>query len=378
MLLKTGGKPGLEKKMICSRIPVRIETSAEITVHSVRTRLITNFWRNTTMTKRRTFIALAILILLGVGVVYLQQNYEITRKIPEVTESEIEEAPETKPKLTDAELADYRYRQSLKYMREIDTDDPESLDKFLNSAIHKEIVAKVKSPDEIFAELSALSDEEWQIQRKKFNEKMAKERKRWEAEGNTPALSPLEIRQKFEQGMRENKQKFEQHLREHKEWNKEIDRRLQWYLKVIRENPEIFEDNLDVPTHPERNAVTNAVTPVKTFSEPNKPPDNNPWNEVITEWDNTLKDDYRDLFIETDKEARDAFSQQLPTEDARKYYESRQAELHNQYATRIRAQLTKIPPEKRTEAMERIRQELSRTWDADFVNAVTRLLQQKN
>ena len=125
------------------------------------------------MTKRRTFIALAILILLGVGVVYLQQNYEIIRKIPEVTESEIEEAPETKPKLTDAELADYRYRQSLKYMREIDTDDPESLDKFLNSAIHKEIVAKVKSPDEIFAELSALSDEEWQIQHKKFNEKMS-------------------------------------------------------------------------------------------------------------------------------------------------------------------------------------------------------------
>ena len=132
-----------------------------------------------------------------------------------------------------------------------------------------------------------------------------------------------------------------------------------------------------MPTHPERNAVTNAVTPVKTFSEPNKPPDNNPWNEVITEWDDTLKDDYRDLFTDTNKEARDAFSQQLPTEDARKYYESRQAELHNQYATRIRAQLTKIPPERRTEAMERIRQELSRTWDADFVNAVTRQLQQE-
>ena len=120
------------------------------------------------MTKRRTFIALAILILLGVGVVYLQQNYEITRKTPKVTESEIEETPETKPKFTDAELADYRYRQSLKYMREIDTDDPESLDKFLNSAIHKEIVAKVKSPDEIFAKLSALSDEEWKVQHKKF------------------------------------------------------------------------------------------------------------------------------------------------------------------------------------------------------------------
>ena len=132
-----------------------------------------------------------------------------------------------------------------------------------------------------------------------------------------------------------------------------------------------------MPTHPERNAVTNAVTPVKTFSEPNKPPDNNPWNEVITEWDDTLKDDYRDLFTDTNKEARDAFSQQLPTEDARKYYESRQAELHNQYATRIRAQLTKIPPERRTEAMERIRKELSRTWDADFVNAVTRQLQQE-
>ena len=77
------------------------------------------------MTKSRTFIALAILILLGVGIFYFHQNYEITRKTPEVTESEIEVAPETEPKLTDAELADDRYRQSVEYMRQIDTDNPE-------------------------------------------------------------------------------------------------------------------------------------------------------------------------------------------------------------------------------------------------------------
>ncbi len=47
------------------------------------------------MTKSRAFIALAILILLGsgIGVVYFQQNYEITRKTPEVTDS-VEETPE--------------------------------------------------------------------------------------------------------------------------------------------------------------------------------------------------------------------------------------------------------------------------------------------
>ena len=54
-----------------------------------------------------------------------------------------------------------------------------------------------------------------------------------------------------------------------------------------------------------------------------------------------------------------------------------QAELHNEYASRIRAQLSGIPPEKRTEVMEGIRRELSRTWDADFINAVMRQLQQE-
>ncbi len=320
------------------------------------------------MTKHKAFITIAILILLGVGVFYFQQNYEITRKTLEVTESEVVETPETKLKLTDAELADYRYHQSLKYMTEIDTDDPETREKFLNSPIHKKIVAQVKSPDEILAELNALSDEEWEAAHKDFNEMMEQVRKEWNARGNAPALSPLDI-----------KQKLAQQKKADQEWYERTTHHLQEYLKIIRENPEMFEDilqpegNLDEPTHPERYPDT----PVKTISEPNQPPDNNPWNEVITEWDDTLKDNYRDLFTDTDKAARDAFSQQLPTEDARKYYESRQTELHNEYATRIRAQLSGIPPEKRTEVIEGIRRELSRTWDADFINAVMRQLQPK-
>ena len=313
-----------------------------------------------------------MLILLGVGVFYFLQNYEITKKIPKVTESEIEVDSETEPKLTDAEIADYRYRQSINYMTEIDTDNPEIRDEFLNSFIHKEIVAKIKSPDEILAELNALSDEEWKVEHEKFKEKMAKERKRWETEGDTPILSPLELKQKF-------KQKLEQQLRENKKWNEEIDRRLQRYLEKNREstnnNEDSFqpEDNFEEPTRPERNPVQ----PVSTFTDPNKPPESNRWNEVITEWNGALMDDYRDLFTDTDKAARDAFLQQLPTEDARKYYESRQAELHNEYALRIRAQLLGIPPEKRTEVMEGIRRELSRTWDADFINAVMLQMQQQ-
>ena len=58
-------------------------------------------------------------------------------------------------------------------------------------------------------------------------------------------------------------------------------------------------------------------------------------------------------------------------------YLNRQLELHNQYAKRIRAQLTSIPPGKREEAMAGIRQELSRTWDADFIDSVMRQLQEK-
>ncbi len=247
-------------------------------------------------------------------------------------------------------------------MREIHKGDPDELEKFLNSPIHKQIAAKVKSPDEITAELSALSDEEWQIRRKEFNERLKRVKEEIKKDAENPALSPLEL-----------KQKFEQQLREYQEWDEEIERRLQLYLKMKRENSEILEDNLDEPPHPERYPVK----PVPPFAEPNKPPDNNPWNEVVTEWDDALIEDYRDLFTDTDKAARDAFSQQLPTEDARKYYESRQAELHNEYASRIRAQLSGIPPEKRTEVMEGIRRELSRTWDADFINAVMRQLQQE-
>ena len=83
------------------------------------------------------------------------------------------------------------------------------------------------------------------------------------------------------------------------------------------------------------------------------------------------------MFTDTDKEAREAFSQRLPSEDAHRYYESRQTELHSQYAKRIRTQLTRIPPERRAAAMEGIRQELGRTWDADFIDAVMRQLQQE-
>ncbi len=156
------------------------------------------------MTKRRTFIALAILILLGsgIGVVYFQQNYEITRKTPNATESEIEKTPETEQILTDAELADYRYRQSVKYFTENHKGDPEELERFLNSPIHKQIVAKVKSPDEITAELSALSDEDWRIQRKEFDEKMKRVREEIKKDKLTPALSPLELKQNCITNMR--------------------------------------------------------------------------------------------------------------------------------------------------------------------------------
>ncbi|MYF99531.1 hypothetical protein F4212_10455, partial [Candidatus Poribacteria bacterium] len=132
------------------------------------------------MTKRRIFIALAILILLGstVGVVYFNQNYKIIRKTSEVTKSEVEETPKVKPKLTSAEIADYRYRQAIKSVWETYPDDPEALEKYLDSPGYKAVIAKVKSPEEYTAELSALSDEEWKIQRKEFDEKMKRVREK--------------------------------------------------------------------------------------------------------------------------------------------------------------------------------------------------------
>lgn len=310
------------------------------------------------MAKSRAFIALAILILLGsgIGIFYFQQNYEIIRKTPKVTETQVEEIPETKPKITDVELANYRYRQSIKSIWETYSGDPDELEKYLNTPVHKANAAQVKSPDEITAELSELSDEEWKIRRKEFDEKMKRVREEIKKDKLTPALSPLEL-----------KQKYQQQLRDLQKWNEEF------LLKMKRRNPENFEDDPEEPTLIERTPNT----PVNTFSDPNKPPDNTPWNDVVTEWDDTLIEDYRDLFTDRDKETREAFSQRLPSEDARKYYESRQAELHNQYATRILAQLTKIPPEKRAEAMVGIRQELNRTWDVDFIDAVMRQLQQK-
>lgn len=323
------------------------------------------------MTKRRAFIALAIFILLGscIGVVYFQQNYEITRKTPDTTESEVEKTPETNQILTDAELADYRYRQFVKFFTENHKGDPEELEWFLNSPMHKQIVAKVKSPDEITAELSALSYEERKINLKEFEEKMKRVREKIKKDKLTPALSPLE-----------NMERYLQRLAELQALNESNERRVELYLKRKRENsnifddePEIFDDEPVLPTQTERNPAI----PINTFNDPNKPPDNNPWNDIVTEWDDILMKDYRDLFSETDKEAREAFSQQLPSDDARTYYVNRQVELHNQYAKRISAQLTSIPPEKREEAVARIRQELGRTWDADFIDAVMRQLQQK-
>lgn len=316
------------------------------------------------MTKRRIFITLAILILLGstVGVVYFQQNYEIIRKTPEITKSEVEETPKVKPKLTSAEIADYRYRQAIKSVWETYSGNPEALEKYLDSPGYKAVMAKVKSPEEYTAELSALSDEEWKIQRKEFDEKLKRVLEEIEKDKLNPALSPLEFMQKMEQEIKENQ-----------EWNESIQRRVQLYFKMKQEDPEDFEDDPDVSSYTERIPDT----PVNTISDPNKSPDNTPWNDVVTAWDDTLIEDYRDLFTDRDKEAREAFSQRLPSDDARKYYESRQVELHNQYATRILAQLTKIPPEKRPEAIVGIRQELSRTWDEDFIDSVMLQLQQK-
>ncbi len=315
------------------------------------------------MTRNRAFIAIVILILLGsgIGVVYFQQNYEITRKTPNATESEVEKTPETEQLFTDVELADYRYRQSVKFLTENHKGDPEELERVLNSPIHKQILSKIKSPDEITAKLNALSDEEWRIQRKEFEEKMKRVREKIKKDKLTPALSPLEL-----------KQKYLQQLAELAAWNESVERRIELNLKRKQENHDIFNDEPEVSTHTEHNPVT----PNNSLNDPNKPTDNSPWNDIITEWNDILMKDYPDLFSDTDKEAREAFLQLL-SDDGRTYYLNRQLELHIQYAKRIRAQLTSIPPGKREEAMAGIRQELGRTWDADFIDAVMRQLQEK-
>lgn len=315
------------------------------------------------MTRNRAFIAIVILILLGsgIGVVYFQQNYEITRKTPNATESEVEKTPETEQLFTDVELADYRYRQSVKFLTENHKGDPEELERVLNSPIHKQILSKIKSPDEITAKLNALSDEEWRIQRKEFEEKMKRVREKIKKDKLTPALSPLEL-----------KQKYLQQLAELAAWNESVERRIELNLKRKQENHDIFNDEPEVSTHTEHNPVT----PNNSLNDPNKPTDNSPWNDIITEWNDILMKDYPDLFSDTDKEAREAFLQLL-SDDGRTYYLNRQLELHIQYAKQIRAQLTSIPPGKREEAMAGIRQELGRTWDADFIDAVMRQLQEK-
>ena len=258
------------------------------------------------MTRNRAFIAIVILILLGsgIGVVYFQQNYEITRKTPNATESEVEKTPETEQSFTDAELADYRYRQSVKFITENHKGDPEELERVLNSPIHKQILSKIKSPDEITAKLNALSDEEWRIQRKEFEEKMKRVREKIKKDKLTPALSPLEI-----------KQKYLQELAELAAWNESVERRIEELnLKRKQENHDIFNDEPEVSTHTEHNPVT----PNNSLNDPNKPTDNSPWNDIITEWNDILMKDYPDLFSDTDKEAREAFSQLL-SDDARTY-----------------------------------------------------------
>lgn len=219
------------------------------------------------MTKRRAFIALAILILLGsgIGVVYFLQNYEITWTTYDTIEYEVKKTPETEQLLKDAELAIYRYRQSVKSFTKNDKGIPKELDRFLNSHIHKQIVPKVKYRVKITPKLSTLSYGEWRIQQKEFEEKMKRVREEIKKDKLTPALSSLEI-----------KQKYLQQLSELTAWNESVERRLELY-----------------------------------------------------------------------------------------------------YAKRIRAQLTSVPHEKREKAMARIRQELGRNWNTDFIDAVMRQVQQK-
>ena len=219
------------------------------------------------MTKRRGFIAIVILILLGsgIGVVYFQQNYEITWTTYDTIEFEVEKTPETEQLLKDAEPVIHRYRQSVKSFTKNHKGVSKELDRFLNSHIHKQIVPKVKSRIEITRKLSALSDEEWRIQHKEFEEKMKRVREKIKKDKLTPALSPFEL-----------KQKYLQQLAELTAWNESVNRRFELY-----------------------------------------------------------------------------------------------------YVKRFRAQLKNIPPEKREESMAEIRQELGRNWNADFIDAVMRQVQQK-
>ena len=219
------------------------------------------------MTKRRAFIAIAMLILLGsgIGIVYFLQNYEIKWTTYETLEYEVKKTPETEQLLKDAELAIYRYRQSVKSFKKNDKEFSKELDKFLNSHIHKQFVPKVKSRVKITRKLSALSDEEWRIQHKEFEEKMKRVREEIKKDKLTPALSPLEL-----------KQKYLQQLAELTAWNESVERRFELY-----------------------------------------------------------------------------------------------------YVKRIRAQLSSVPPEKREKAMARIRQELGRNWNADFIDAVMKQVQKK-
>lgn len=219
------------------------------------------------MTKRRSYVVLAILILLGsgIGVVYFLQNYEIKWTTYETLEYEIKKTPETEQLLKDSELVINRFRQSVKPFTKNDKGALKELDRFLNFHIQKQIVPKVKSRVEITRKLSSLSDEEWRIQQKEFEEKMKRVREEIKKDKLTPVLSPLEL-----------KQRYFQQLAELTTWNESVERRF-----------ELF------------------------------------------------------------------------------------------YVKRIRAQLTSIAPEKREEAMAGIRQELGRTWDADFINAVMLQLQQE-
>lgn len=178
------------------------------------------------MTKRRSYVVLAILILLGsgIGVVYFLQNYEIKWTTYETLEYEIKKTPETEQLLKDSELVINRFRQSVKPFTKNDKGALNELDRFLNFHIHKQIVPKVKSRVEITRKLSSLSDEEWRIQQKEFEEKMKRVREEIKKDKLTPVLSPLEL-----------KQRYFQQLAELTTWNESVERRFElFYVKRIR------------------------------------------------------------------------------------------------------------------------------------------------
>ena len=174
-----------------------------------------------TMTKRRAFIAILILLGSVIGVVYFQQNYEIKWTTYDTIEYEVKKTPETEQLFKDAELAIYRYRQSVKSFTKNDKGVPKELDRFLNFHIHRQIVPKVKSRVKITPKLS---DEEWRIEQKEFEEKMKRVREKIKKDKLTPALSPLEL-----------KQKYLQQLSELTAWNESVNRRRElYYVKRFR------------------------------------------------------------------------------------------------------------------------------------------------